>query len=71
MPDNRTVPDMFVRIQRDGPTGPRKPVLVIEMTDAELDSLDDHMARHEAWMTWTWVKALARYIRDQRQEKNE
>jgi hypothetical protein len=58
------LPDMCVRIKRDGPQGPSRPVLVVDMTDSELDALDDLMARHPAWQTWTWVKACARYIRD-------
>ena len=58
---------IFIRIDRDD--GHRQVVDLDEMTDAELDSLDELMAQREAWMTWTWVKTLARYIRDQRQEE--
>ena len=64
-----TMTGIFVRIKRAGPDGPSRPVDLDEMTDAELDSLDEAMAQREAWMTWTWVKGLARYIRDQRLER--
>ena len=63
-------PDIFVRIKRHGPDGPARPVYLDEMTDAELDSLDGLMAQQATWMTWTWVKTLARWIREHRQEED-
>src|SRR5215510_9276594 len=55
----------FIRIPREG--GRYKPVELPSMTDAELDSLDELMARkmrENPLLAWGWAKELARWIRD-------
>lgn len=59
---------IFVRIQRDGPDGPSRPVALDEMTDAELDSLDALLVRQDPQRAWGWLNAHARWRRDHRHE---
>lgn len=57
----------FLRIKRQGPRGPARPVDIDEMTDEELAEAETILAEQPAWQLATWITGLAKYIRDQRQ----
>lgn len=57
----------FIRIKREGPAGPARPVDIDEMTDEELAEVELVLAEQPSWQLATWITGLARYIRDQRQ----
>jgi hypothetical protein len=59
----------FLRVQHEDPDGSVSTVDIDDMSNAELDALDAHIVgtiRDD--ILWTWVKGLARWIRDHREK---
>lgn len=58
-------PEMFLRLPRAS-DGRHTPVLLVEMTDAQLVQAERFLARQDAAISAGWVVALARWIRQHR-----
>lgn len=55
-------PDMLIRLPNA--EGRSRPVVLVDMTDAQLDEAEQVLATLEPWQLATWLVTLARYIRE-------